>query len=276
MNCVGNKLHLTRPHAALRIMPVLRIDNYLDDYRLRAQSTDIDELAGRPSKKATTEYVNRKILAAISPSQEDVLVDIGCGDATLMKMAEGRVSQCIGIVSTEEEKARLESALPSLHFIASAAQKLPLDSASASKIVCNGVLLLFPHQEDVQASLREMARIALPGATIWVGEIPEIDEYEYYGMYRGASMPAFLWHVLRHNGLRSFLGMIRRWLKAITGSEQIILNSAGMFYATPETMIALAQACGLHLKTYFRHKELDPTGNVVESKFRYNYIFTAP
>ena len=70
-------------------MPVLRIDNYLDDYRLRAQSNDIHELAGRPNKNATTEFVNQQILAAIEPNQFDVLVDVGCGDATLMKMAGG-------------------------------------------------------------------------------------------------------------------------------------------------------------------------------------------
>jgi hypothetical protein len=255
-------------------MPVLRIDNYIDAYRLKAQSQDIHELAGRQNKNATTEFVNRQIVAAIEPNQFDVLVDVGCGDATLMKMAEGRVAECIGIVSTAEEKARLESALPNLRFIASTAQKLPLPSNSASKIVCNSVLVIFAREEDVQAALREMARIAQPGATIWVGEIPEIDECAYYGMYRGHSMPAFLWHLLRHNGLRSFLGMIRRWLKAVTGSEQIILNSARNFYVGPEKMISLAQACGLQLKTYFRHKELDQDGNVVESKFRYNYIFT--
>ncbi len=174
-------LRLTPRQTALRIMPVLRIDNYLDDYRLRAQAKDIDELAGRPNKRSTTEYVNQQILAAIDLSQSDVLVDIGCGDATLMKMAEGRVSQCVGIVSTEEEKARLESSLPRLRFIASTAQKLPLDSASASRIVCNGVLTYLPTREDVQSSLREMARIARPGATIWVGEIFEIDAYTYTG-----------------------------------------------------------------------------------------------
>jgi hypothetical protein len=119
-----------------------------------------------------------------------------------------------------------------------------------------------------------MARIAQPGATIWVGEITETDECAYYGMYRGHSMPGFLWHLLRHNGLRTFLGMIRRWLRAVTGSEQIILNSARNFYAGPEKMISLAKDCDLQLKTYFRHKELDPAGNVVESKLRYNYIFT--
>ncbi len=68
--------------------------------------------------------------------------------------------------------------------------------------------------------------------------------------------------------------MIRRWLKAIAGSQQIILNSAGMFYASPEKMISMAEACGLRLKTHFRHKELDQAGDVVESKFSYNYIFT--
>ncbi|MGA2353959.1 MAG: class I SAM-dependent methyltransferase [Terriglobales bacterium] len=255
-------------------MPVLRIDNYLDDYRLRAQSNDIHELAGRPNKNATTEFVNTQILAAIEPNPFDVLVDVGCGDATLMKMAEGRVSECIGIVSTEEEKARLESALPKLRFIASAAQKLPLPSNCASKVVCNGVLAYLLVSREVRASLREMARIARPGATIWVGEISEIDGYAYYRMYRGNSMFGFLWHLLRHNGLRSFLGMIRRWLKAVTGSEQIILNSASMFYASPEKMISLAQDCGLQLKTYFRHKELDQAGALVESKFSYNYIFT--
>ena len=95
-----------------------------------------------------------------------------------------------------------------------------------------------------------------------LGEIPEIDEYVHYGMYRGNSMLALLWHLLRHNGLRSFLGMIRRRLKAFTGSEQIILNSAGMFYARPEKMISLAQGCGLRLKTYFRHKDWTPAGTL--------------
>jgi hypothetical protein len=70
-------------------MPVLRIDNYIDDYRLRAQSQDIHDLAGRPNKNATTEFVNRQILAAIELNRVDVLVDIGCGAACLMKIAGG-------------------------------------------------------------------------------------------------------------------------------------------------------------------------------------------
>jgi Methyltransferase domain len=255
-------------------VPVLRINNYLDAYRLRAECADIRELAARPQKEAVTEFVSRQILEALRPGEDDVLVDIGCGDATLLRMANGCVSKCIGVTGTVEEKMRLESAIPGPCFIASNAQELPLASASASKIVCNAMLIYLPTMKEVGASLREIARVARPGATIWVGEIPEIDEYEHYGMYRGNSMAAYLWHLLRYNGFRSFLGMVRRWLKALIGSEQIVLNSAGIFYAGPPKMISLAESCGLRLKTHFRHKELDERGRVVDSNFRYDYIFT--
>ena len=144
-------------------MPVFRINNYIDAYRLRAACEDLHELAPRPNKRPVTEFVSRQILDAIQPGPDDVLVDIGCGDATLLKMAFGRAEKCIGIVASVEEKLRLEGAAPGLCFIASNAQQLPLESGNASKIVCNAVLFYLPTVSDVQAALREMARIARPG-----------------------------------------------------------------------------------------------------------------
>ena len=255
-------------------MPVVRIDNYLDAYRLRAKAEDIHDLAARPDRKLQTEFVNRQILDSIQVAPDDVLVDIGCGDASLLRMVSGHALKCVGVSGSIEERRRLESAFPGLCFIASPAQSLPLDSASASKIVCNATLFYLPSEGDIQAALREIARIARPGATIWIGEIPEIDEYAHYGMYRGTSMLALLWHLARHNGLRAVAGMIRRWLKAVAGSEQIVLNSAGMLYVAPEKMLHLAETSGLKLKTYFRHRELDGSGKIVDSKFRYDYVFT--
>ena len=255
-------------------MPVVRIDNYRDAYRIRAGSEDVHELAGRPNKNAITEAVNRRILEALELTPEDVLVDIGCGDASLLRMAGGRVAKSIGIVVSEEEKRRLETSFPGLSVVASRAQKLPLESGSASKVVCNGTLHYLVTDADVQAALREMARIARRGAMIWVGEVSEVDEFVRHGMYRGNSMLAYLWHLLRHNGVRTFLGMVRRWLKAMVGKEQIVLNSAGLFYAPPEKFMAMAEASGLRLKTHFRHQDLDGAGNLVDSAFRYDYIFT--
>jgi hypothetical protein len=255
-------------------MPVLRVNNNVDAYRLRAQCKDIHELAARPNKKPLTEFVNRQILEILRPTSNDVLVDIGCGDASLLRMAKEHVSKCIGITSSAEEQKKLESVFPRVSFIASQAQSLPLSSGSASKIICNATLFYLPSESDVQAALREMARIAHPDATIWVGEIPEINEYAHYGMYRGTSMLGLLWYLLRHHGFRAFLGMIHRWLKAQIGSEQIVLNSAGIYHAHPHKLISLAESCGLRLQSYFRHKELDRNGKVINSEFRYDYIFT--
>jgi ubiquinone/menaquinone biosynthesis C-methylase UbiE len=255
-------------------MPILRVDNYIDAYRLRAHADDIHEMAARPDKRALTEFVNRRILEMIQPDENDCLVDIGCGDASLLRMMAGRTASSIGIVSTADEKQRLEDEFPALSIKAGDARSLPLDAACASKIVCNAVFMYLGSESDVKAAVDEIARIARPGAIIWIGEVPEIDEYEFYGMYRGHSMPAFLWHLLRQSGLRSSLGMIRRWLKAVLGKEQIVLNSAGMFYGSPEKLLQLGGTAGLKLKTYFRHKELGLQGQIVDSQFRYDYLFT--
>jgi len=255
-------------------MPVLRVNNFVDAYRLRAQAEDVHDLAARPDKQFVTEFVNRHILDAIQPRPEDFLVDIGCGDASLLRMAGARALRCVGIVGSIEEKLRLESEFPGVAVVAGRAQSVPLESQSATKIVCNGMLHYLPTEGDVKAALREMARISRPGATVWIGEVPEIDEQLHYDMYRGASMPGFLWHILKRNGLRSFLGMIRRWIKAVIGKERIVLNSAVIFYAAPEKMVALAQSCGLRLQTCFRHKDLNQEGKIVDSEFRYDYVFT--
>ncbi|HEV2397420.1 MAG TPA: class I SAM-dependent methyltransferase [Candidatus Sulfotelmatobacter sp.] len=253
-------------------MPILRLESHLDGYKLRAQAEDLHEMAARPNKKPLTEFVNRQILNALQPDSNDFLVDIGCGDATLQRMASA--TRSVGIVASQEEQQRLQSAYPQLQFIASLAQTLPLETRSATKVVCNAVLHYLFTMEDVKAALSEIARIARPGALIWIGEIPTLDEYEAQGMYRGTSMVGFLWHLLRHNGLRSFLGMIRRLIMATLGNECIVLNSARHSYAEPETMIRLAENSGLRLKSQFRHKEINERGEIMDSRFRYDYIFT--
>jgi hypothetical protein len=254
-------------------MAIIRVNNYLDAYRLISQSKDVHDLSGRHDKKMVTEFVNRKVLQMLQPEPNDLVVDIGCGDASLLRMMD-RTVQSVGIVATIEEQWRLESTYPDLSIKAGEMQSLPLDSRVASKIVCNGVLFYLQSESEVRAALSEIKRIARSNALILLGEIPEVDEYKQYGMYRGHSMVAFLWHLARRNGLRAFLGMIRRWLKATFGKERIVLNSAGMFYARPETMVKMAESCGLVLKTYFRHQEIDQHGKPVDSPFRFDYLFT--
>lgn len=149
-------------------------------------------MAGRDGKKDHTDFANRQILEGLKPDPNDILVDVGCGDVSLLRMAGDRVRERIGIASTVEEKAALDAAFPNLRFLVGTADTLPFEAGSATKVVCNTFLVLVPLQEVVRASLREMARVARPGTTIWIGEIPEVDEYARYGMFHGTSMLAFL------------------------------------------------------------------------------------
>lgn len=82
--------------------------------------------------EVATEYANSRILAALEPTRDDVLLDIGCGDGCLLRMAENRVGRCVGVLPTAEEKAKLQATYPKLTVLAGVAQKLPVESGSAS------------------------------------------------------------------------------------------------------------------------------------------------
>ena len=255
-------------------MAIIKVTDYVEAYRLRALSPDIHRMAGRDNKNALTEFVNSRILEEMELSESDVLVDIGCGDGCLLKMAEGRVSRRIGIVPTKEEKERLEGALPGATILTGVVQKLPLESENMSKVVCNAVLFYLHSKDEVRTALREIARVAQGGARIWIGEIPDSDDYARYHQYRGSSVFGLLWHLFRNDGPRAFLGMIHRLVTSAIGREQIILNSAGLFSATPPEFLSLTEGCGLSLERYVRHRDLDSGGSVADSESRYDYIFT--
>lgn len=230
-------------------------------------------MAARGDRKDLTEFVNRRILETINLVPEDKLLDIGGGDGSLLNMA-AQTTKGTGVTASEDERKKLCLLFPELTFIAARVQGLPISAKTFSKIVCNATLFYLPAESDVRVALSEIARVAQLGATIWIGEIPEIDEYAHYKMYRGTSMLAFLWHLLKNNGFRAFLGMIRRWIRATFGQEQIILNSAGLFYAPPQKMILMAEEAGLRLQTYFRHRDINDAGLIRDCEFRYDYLFS--
>ena len=106
-------------------MPIVRLTNYVEAYRVRALSPDIHRMAGRDDTNALTEFVNSRILEGMKFGLGDVLVDIGCGDGCLLRMAAGKVSRRIGVIPTREEKERLETILPDVTFLTALVQKLP-------------------------------------------------------------------------------------------------------------------------------------------------------
>ena len=257
-------------------MPILRINDNVEFCRYLATSPDIHVMSGRGDDLKGTEYANTGVLEKLGLAADDTLLDIGCGDGCLLRMAEGRVSERVGIVPTAEERSKLKIVFPDVQFLVGMVQRLPLDSASFSKVVCNGVLLLLNGDDAAISALKEIARVAKPGARLWLGEIPSANELPHFKVYRGNSILGFLQHELRRKGIRPFLSSVRSVGSAFLGRQTLLLNSASIFHASPEKFIGMAAHVGLHLETYFKYQRLDRSGNIIESPFRYNYIFTKP
>ncbi len=102
---------------------------------------------------------------------DDTLVDIGCGDGTLLLLAKKLgVSNATGLHATDEEASIVRNL--GLEVRQGFTDSLPLpDESASSVVVCNNVLLVVP-REKIPASLREIYRVAKPGARILIGEIP--------------------------------------------------------------------------------------------------------
>lgn len=231
-------------------------------------------MAGRDDRTAMTEFVNTKIVEILDPLPSDVVLDIGCGDGCLLRKLQGKVSHVIGTLPTPEEQRRLQAVLPDADIRLGHLQKLPVDSGTVSKVVCNSVFVLLGSTEAAGAALAEIARVAKPGATVFVGEVPEVDEAAALGFYRGGSVLGLLLFLLRHQGLRSFLGMCKRVVMSCFGRHEIVMHPYGFFYARPDEFLAVAGQRGLSIVQYFRHEEAcDDMGTPTFSRFRYDYLF---
>ena len=255
--------------------PVFKVSNYVDAYRLRAKySRDVHELDGRRGFRRLTEFTNLQICESVHIDSVDSLVDIGCGDGCLLAVAKERgVQNAIGLSGSEEEAQRLRDA--GFNVLQAFTNSLPLPDSTATVVVCNSVLLIVPRRE-IPASLTEIARIARPGARIWLGEIPCIPELQ--SVPRHNSVSAMLRYLLHTHGLRTYLGMCRRLISSLLRGEPFILNSSPvtLFFSEPEEFIQMAADAGLELKRYFRHEVIDTSGKIRETEGRFNYIFVKP
>ena len=246
-------------------MMITRSEDYVEYCRETARNLrDVQDLALRGNhKQEITRRIQERILQEIELCPEDDMIDIGCGDGTLLQMAQARgLRSAIGLLATEEEAVIVRRL--GLQVQQGFTDQLPVSDESASVVVCNNVLLVVP-RETIPASLREMYRIARPGARVFIGEIPfepgPAPEPEF------ESAAATLAYLYRTHGVRTCLGMLRRMIYwKLTGQPMIIRGGSTIcFYAQPQEFIAMAESAGLHIVRSWAHQ--DWPGN------RYNYLF---
>src|ERR1700758_310382 len=85
---------------------ISRSDDYLEYCRESAKrAREPHDLALRgKNKREITQLIHERIAAAVELHSGDDLVDIGCGDGTLLHMAERAGARTtVGLLATEEE-----------------------------------------------------------------------------------------------------------------------------------------------------------------------------
>ena len=170
----------------------------------------------------------------------------------------------LGLLATEEEVELVRRAgLPVRQGLS---DHLPLPDAVASVVVCNSVFPVIP-REKIPASLREIRRIAKPGARIFIGEVPFVEAKDPTPQFN--SRRRALSYLYREHGLRTWFGMLRRmvWWQ-ITGQPAVIRpGTAVSFFASAEEFIEMGKTAGMEI---VRHWQSDyPTT-------RNNYLFSIP
>ncbi|MFZ0536951.1 MAG: methyltransferase domain-containing protein [Candidatus Sulfotelmatobacter sp.] len=245
---------------------ISRSDDYVEYCRETAKhASDAHDLALRGrDKKEVTRLIHERIAEAVDLHPGDDLVDIGCGDGSLLRIA-GRVGarSAVGLLATEEEVAVLRRF--GLEARQALTDKLPLPDRSASVIVCNNVLLVVP-REKIPASLEEIHRIAKPGARIFLGEIPFLqppDPTPYFKTRRET-----LAYLYREHGLRTWFGMLRRMIVwALRGKPAVLRpGTATSFFATADEFIGMGQAAGLQFVRYWQHSDPNTRNNYLFRK----------
>lgn len=247
---------------------ISRSDDYVEYCRETAKhASDSDDLALRGrDKKEITRLIHEHIAEAIDLQSGDDLVDIGCGDGTLLRIAE-RVGarSAVGLLATDEEVEVLRRF--GLEARQALTDRLPLPDQCASVIVCNNVLLVVP-REKIRASLEEIHRIAKPGARIFLGEIPFVQPPDPTPTFN--TRRETLSFLYRKHGLRTWFGMLRRmtWW-ALRGQPAVLRpGTAICFFATAPEFIAVTREAGLELIRYWQHSDPDTRNNYLFRKAR--------
>jgi ubiquinone/menaquinone biosynthesis C-methylase UbiE len=263
-------------------MTIYKTATFVETYRAKAAAKDINELSGRTGRPDLTQFVTSQIVKKLPIKADTILVDIGCGDGSLLLKAaekglDSREGRLIGILPTSEEVTRVGRHLqeshdykPSISIQLGLAEKTDLPDNFCDVLVCNGVLLVLQKAETVKMALSEIHRICKDGATVYIGETPDTDEMA--GRNYGDSIASWLWWVLKNQGFESFYIRLKQTVRAFFSSEPFIIAPKKLFHMAPDEFIDLMKQHGLDVIEHYRHKETDSTGAIGESKTRWDYI----
>jgi len=124
-----------------------------------------------------SQYFRERWLAAGGDWNNKVVVDIGCGPGNIFATLQGKPKVLIGI-DVAPKSLELAAAIGYIPVLADA-NELPFKSGFADIVALNATL---HHCEDMQAVLKEAARLVKPGGLLITDHDPQFSAWNYKGM----------------------------------------------------------------------------------------------
>jgi SAM-dependent methyltransferase len=268
-------------------MTLYRARDFIDAYRVRSMSPDINDLSGRDGRSDITLHVSNMLAEELNILPQEVIADIGCGDGTFLKVAMKRglpPEQLRGVLPTQEEVQRVNDHLllefPQLKsglVFVGVSDSTSLPSGSVDKCVCNGVFLLLPDEAKAIASFNEFARITRRGGVVLIGEVPDIDEATISNPLQSQHAPSSAlnraWRVLVGLGLREAIFRLKRRLMVTFDRRVHLISPPTTFWMLPSDFEEMGRSAGFVLIRKQRSPSLSLSGQPTENEYRWNYLF---
>lgn len=129
-------------------------------------AADGNAAAGDMPEYSVRRWPRNRTEAVLSvPGIGSSVLDVGCGDGTLLYQFRNRFEHLIGLEYSSDRLAQASRKLGKLRFQAllGSAEAIPLAEGSVDRVICSDVI---EHVPDVYAATLEMYRVLKPGALL--------------------------------------------------------------------------------------------------------------
>lgn len=253
-------------------MAIIKVNSRLDEYKHRAKSNDINELSGRTNRSDVTLFVAQQIFNNLDLQPDDIFVDIGCGDGTLLEISKNIISSGTGVLPNNEEVSRVTNRFKNsnISIIQGFSNATGLKNDNYTKIASNSVFLLL-NEDIVDKTLEEIYRISKPNALVFIGELPLYNEVE--GKDYGNSIIKWLIWTYKNEGIKRFFYRLKQTINAVFSKEPFLVAPKEQYFVSKDDFIKQAENFGFELVDTFRHTTITEDKKLVQSPSRQDYIF---
>lgn len=261
-------------------MPVYKAKTHIDTYRLKATSDDVTELNARPGRHDLSEFIANQIYSRLPIHNHSVVLDIGCGDGTLLqKCAKNGSGEYFGILPTTQEIDRLREHLEhigadNIKLIRSTCEEIPLPDNFIDAIVINGVIPLIESDATLDKTIIAIERVLKPGGTVYFGELMKNNSHT--DIRFGDSISLWLLHSLFKQGPRSFFKKTKLLFNAIFSNTAFVIAPKSYYTIEQNDFSQRLIKLGFTIDDLFSHTEIDINGNSFVNTNRWNLIASKP